>query len=121
MGNNASKTSKRSKIVLKAVISIVLLCVLLIGSAFIFSIPPHTKHFDSVYKVSDNRYVGKYLYCASSNGAVSYLRADDDLTKPFESNGEQDARVRATGIDMYRTDVSGIFVSYPVIVYEYIG
>lgn len=32
---------------------------------------------------------------------------------------EQDVRVKATGIDTYRTDNSGVFVSFPAI--EYVG
>ena len=46
----------------------------------------------------------------------------------YGSNGEddfdlgtQDVRVKAIGIDTYRTDNSGVFVSFPAIVYEYVG
>ena len=66
------------------------------------------------------------------NAAVKLLLKDgyDKLTikKICEASGEdsfdlgeQDLTVKATGIEIYRTDISGLFVSYPTIVYEYVS
>ena len=101
MANKASGQGKIRKNVLAVVLTIAVLCALVTGGVLIFFVTPHTMHFDSVYQVSANKIDGKYLYHASSNGLVSLLKADDDLT--------------------YRTDNSGVFVSFPAIVYEYVG
>ena len=128
MADNTTKKRKVLKIVLVAVVSILFLCVLLISGIFIHFVTPHTKHFDSVYLVSNNKFDGEYLYYARCNGSVSFLKSRPDLTTVFVSNGEdeydlgeQDVKVKAVGIDRYRTDISGFFASYPVIVYEYVG
>lgn len=128
MANKASGQGKIWKTVLAVVLTIAVLCALVTGGVLIFFVTPHTMHFDSVYQVSANKIDGKYLYHASSNGLVSLLKADDDLTTVYGSNGEddfdlgeQDVRVKATGIDTYRTDNSGVFISLPAIVYEYVG
>lgn len=128
MAGNTSKKGKTLKIVLTIIISVVLACVLLVGGTFVYYTTPHTKHFTSVFKVSDNKIDGKYLYHVRSNGKVSILKADVDLSTVFESNsdefdnlGEHDIKVKATGFENYKTDTSGITTTYPVIVYEYVG
>ena len=128
MAGKAARTGKKRKTALTVILSIVVICLLLIGGVFICLTTPHMKHFDSVNMVSANKIDGKYLYHANSSGLVSLLKADDNLTTVYGSNGEddfdlgtQDVRVKATGIDTYRTDNSGVFVSFPAIVYEYVG
>lgn len=130
-GNMTQKTTKSRKalrIVLTVVISAALLCVLITGSTAIYLATPHTKHFTSVTMVSNKKIDGKYLYQANSNGKISFLRSDTDLAAVLENNGEniyefkeQDIRVKAAGIEIYRTDVSGIFTACPVISYEYVA
>lgn len=90
---------------------------------------PHKVHFNKVYLVSNNKYDGKYLYHLSNNsGKVFILRTETDLRSIFTVSeedefdlGEQDLTVRATGIETYRTDISGLNISYPTIVYEYVS
>ena len=79
--------------------------------------------------VSNNKYGGRYLYHVSNNsGKVFILRTSTDLREIFSSSeddpfdlGEQDLTVKATGMEIFRTDLSGISLSYPTIVYEYVS
>ena len=126
MTQKTSKDRKELRIVLTVIVSAVLLCVLITGGTAIYLATPHTRHFTSVTMVSNKKTGGKYLYQANSNGQISILRSDKDLAAVLENNGEniyefkeQDIRVKATGIEIYRTDISGIFAAYPVISYEY--
>ncbi len=128
MAGKAARTGKKRKTALTVILSIVVICLLLIGGVLIYLTTPHMKHFDSVNMVSADKIDGKYLYHANSSGLVSILKADDDLTAVYGSSdgdnydlGVQDLKVKATGIDIYRTDNSGIFMSFPAIEYEYVS
>ena len=121
MMKNTSKGRKAIRIVLTVIISAVLLCVLTAGGTAACMATPHTKHFTSITKVSNNRIDGKYLYHAYNNGTVYILRSDTDIALAEESTGGLDIKVRGTGIGIYRTDTSGIFTAYPVISYEYVA
>ena len=128
MTQKISKGQKILRTVLTVIISAVLLCVLLAGGAVICLATPHTKHFTSISKVSNNKIGGKYLYQANNKGQISLLRSDTDLAVILENNREnnyefteQYLRVKATGIEIYRTDISGMFIGYPVISYEYVS
>ena len=129
MSGNTSKTGKILKIVLTAVISILLVFILLITGITVYEASPHKRHFNKVCLVSNSKYNGKYLYHLSNNsGKVFILRTETDLRNIFAASGEdefnlgeQDLTVRATGIETYRTDLSGLNISYPTIVYEYVS
>ena len=128
MKEKTTKGRKALRTVLTVVITAVLLCVLISGGTALYLASPHTKHFTSITKVSNNRIDGKYLYHANNNSQISLLRSDTDLASVLANNGEneyeykeQDIRVRATGIEIYRTDTSGIFTACPVISYEYVA
>ncbi len=121
MTQKPPKGRKTLRIVLTVIISAVLLCVLTAGGTAACMATPHTKHFTSISKVSNKKIDGKYLYHAGSNGAVYILRSDTDIALVPGNGGGHDIKVRATGIDIYRTDTSGIFTAYPVISYEYVA
>ena len=127
MTQKTSKGRKTLRNVLTVIISAVLICVLITGGTALYLATPHTKHFTSVTMVSNKKIEGKYLYQANSNGQISIIRSDTALAAVLENNGEniyefkeQDIRVKANGIEIYKTDISGIFAAYPVISYEYV-
>ncbi len=117
------------KFVLTVIISIIILAVLITGGITVHEATPHRVHFNKVLLVSNNKYDGKYLYHLSNNsGKVFILRTETDLRNIFTASGEdefdlgeQDLTVKATGIETYRTDLSGLSISYPTIVYEYVS
>lgn len=129
MSKETSKNRKILKIVLTAVISLVLLVTLICGGITLYEATPHKRHFNKVILVSSKKQDGRYLYHASNNaGKVFILKTAADLRENFESSaddpydlGEQDLTVKATGIGIYRTDISGMNLSYPTIVYEYVS
>ena len=128
MAQKTAKNRKALRIVLTIIISTVLICVLITGGTALYLATPHTKHFTSVTMVSNKKIEGKYLYKANSNGQISIIRSDTDLAAVLENNGEniyefkeQDIRVKANGIEIYKTDISGIFTARPVISYEYVA
>ena len=129
MSAGKSKGRKVVIIVLTVIISIIILAVLITGGITVHEATPHRVHFNKVLLVSNNKYDGKYLYHLSNNsGKVFILRTETDLRNIFTASGEdefdlgeQDLTVRATGIETYRTDLSGLNISYPTIVYEYVS
>ncbi|MBR3463966.1 MAG: hypothetical protein IKH23_02710 [Clostridiales bacterium] len=129
MSAKTTKSGKIIKIILTAVISLVLLAVLICGGITLHEATPHKRHFNKVILVSNKKYDGSYLYHASNNsGKVFILRTPADLREVCTSSendpydlGEQDLTVKATGIEIYRTDISGMNLSYPTIVYEYVS
>ena len=129
MSAKRSNGRKAVIIVLTVIISIIILAVLIIGGITVHEATPHRVHFNKVLLVSNNKYDGKYLYNLSNNsGKVFILRTETDLRNIFTASGEdefdlgeQDLTVRATGIETYRTDLSGLNISYPTIVYEYVS
>ena len=129
MSAGKSKGRKVVIIVLTVIISIIILAVLITGGITVHEATPHRVHFNKVLLVSNNKYDGKYLYHLSNNsGKVFILRTETDLRSIFTVSeedefdlGEQDLTVRATGIETYRTDISGLNISYPTIVYEYVS
>lgn len=129
MSTKTSKSGKTVKIILTAVISLLLLAILICGGITLYEATPHKRHFNKVSLVSNRKYDGKYLYHASNNGGkVFILRTPADLREVYEASeddpydlGEQDLTVKATGIEFFRTDISGMNLSYPTIVYEYVS
>lgn len=129
MSAGKSKGRKAVIIVLTVIISIIILAVLITGGITVHEVTPHRVHFNKVLLVSNNKYDGKYLYHLSNNsGKVFILRTETDLRNIFKASeedefdlGEQDLTVKATGIETYRTDLSGLSISYPTIVYEYVS
>ncbi|MCR5340922.1 MAG: hypothetical protein K6E60_06190 [Saccharofermentans sp.] len=129
MSGNTSKTGKILKIVLTAAVSIVLAVILLIAGITFYEATPHKRHFNKVILVSNNKFDGCYLYHVSNNsGKVYILRTPTDLRDLYPASeddpfdlGEQDLTVKAKGIEIFRTDLSGLTLSYPTIVYEYVS
>ena len=129
MSVKRSPARKAVKIIVTVLISMIILAVLIIGGITIHVVTPHKRHFNKVWLVSNNKFDGKYLYHGSNNrGKVFILKTETDLREILKASeedaydfGEQDLTVKATGIEMYRTDISGIFISYPTIVYEYVS
>ena len=129
MSGKNTAVRKIIKIILAVVISVTVISALLAGAIVIREITPHTRHFNKVWLVSNNRFGGKYLYHGSNNrGKVFILKTETDFREVFKPSeedefdfGEQDLMVKATGIEIYRTDISGMLVSYPTIVYEYVS
>lgn len=129
MSAKTTKSGKIIKIILTAVISLVLLAVLICGGITIYETTPHKRHFNKVTLVSNRKYDGSYLYHASNNGGkVFIMRTPDDLREVCKASeddpydlGEQDLIVKATGIEIFRTDISGMNLSYPTIAYEYVS
>ena len=67
-------------------------------------------------------------YFNGENRKVYILRTPTDLRELYPASeddpsdlGEQDLTVKAKGMEIYRTDLSGITISYPTIVYEYVS
>ena len=129
MSRNVSKSGKILKIVLTAMLSVVLVIVLLITGIIVYEVNPHKRHFNKIILVSNNKFDGRYLYHVSNNsGKVYILRTPTDLRDLYPASeddpfdlGEQDLTVKAKGIEIFRTDLSGLTLSYPTIVYEYVS
>ena len=129
MSGNTFKTGKILKIVLTAAASTILAVILLIAGITVYAVSPHKRHFNKVRLVSNNKFDGCYLYHVSNNsGKVYILRTPTDLRELYPASeddpsdlGEQDLTVKAKGMEIYRTDLSGITLSYPTIVYEYVS
>ncbi len=129
MSGNTFKTGKILKIVLTAAASTILAVILLIAGITVYAVSPHKRHFNKVRLVSNNKFDGCYLYHVSNNsGKVYILRTPTDLRELYPASeddpsdlGEQDLTVKAKRMEIYRTDLSGITISYPTIVYEYVS
>lgn len=129
MSGKRSPARKAVKIIILVIASLIVFAILIIGGLVIRETTPHTMHFNKVRLVSNNKFDGRYLYHGSNNrGKVFLLRTETDFRgklSTIDDNeydfGEQDLTVRATGIEMFREDLSGIFISYPTIVYEYVS
>ncbi len=129
MSGKRSPARKAVKIIILVIASLIVFAILIIGGLVIRETTPHTMHFNKVRLVSNNKFDGRYLYHGSNNrGKVFILRTETDFRgklSTIDDNeydfGEQDLTVRATGIEMFREDLSGIFISYPTIVYEYVS
>ena len=129
MSGKRSPARKAAKIIILVIASLIVSAILIIGGLVIRETTPHTMHFNKVRLVSNNKFDGRYLYHGSNNrGKVFILRTETDFRgklSTIDDNeydfGEQDLTVRATGIEMFREDLSGIFISYPTIVYEYVS
>lgn len=129
MSGKRSPARKAVKIIILVIASLIVFTILIIGGLVIRETTPHTMHFNKVRLVSNKKFDGRYLYHGSNNrGKVFILRTETDFRgrlSTIDDNeydfGEQDLTVRATGIEMFREDLSGIFISYPTIVYEYVS
>lgn len=129
MSGKRSPARKAIQIIILVIVSLTVFALLIIGGLVIRETTPHTMHFNKVRLVSNNKFDGRYLYHGSNNrGKVFILRTETDFRgklSTIDDNeydfGEQDLTVRATGIEMFREDLSGIFISYPTIVYEYVS
>lgn len=122
--------SKSRQEPLKIMIATFLVIVAAVGGLLIYAFIPHTKHFNDIYMLSDNMIDGRFRYYARVNGQTFLLESDEDLRNVLEDNedengeydlGPQDISVKALRFDVYRTDNSGIFMSFPTIAYEYVG
>lgn len=128
MSVKKSPARKAVKIALTIIISMTIIAILIVGGTVIREVTPHQRHFNKVRLVSNNKFDGKYLYHGSNNRAkVFILKTETDFREVFKASeedeydfGEQDLTVKAIGIEIYRTDISGMIISYPTIVYEYI-
>ena len=129
MSGKKSPARKAVKITVTVFLSMIILIVVIISGMVIREATPHTRHFNKVRLVSNNKFDGKYLYHGSNNrGKVFILRTETDFREILKSSeedvydfGEQDLTVRATGIEIFKTDISGMYLSYPTIVYEYVS
>lgn len=129
MSGKSSPARKAVKIIITVFLSVIIIAVLITGGIALYETTPHTRHFNKVRLISNNKFDGCYLYHVSNNrGKVFILRTPADLRNIFESSeedafdlGEQDLTVKATGIEIYRTDLSGLIISYPTVVYEYVS
>ena len=129
MSGKSSPIRKAVKIIITVILAVIILTTLIIGGIVIHEVTPHQRHFNKVRLVSNNKFDGCYLYHASNNsGKVFILKTPADLREILKSSeeddfdlGEQVLTVKATGIEIYRTDISGMFISYPTIVYEYVS
>lgn len=116
----------RKSVTVTAVILLIL--VLLAGGLFVCALIPHKQHFRSVWI---RTYAGNTSneYLAYTSFSKCFIDSDAALQDFLEDNdeeydngiGEQTLKVRFTGFRTYRTDNSGIFMSYPIPVYEYTG
>ena len=124
-----STARKAVKIAITTILSMIIIAVLIVGVMAFHEVTPHKRHFNKVYLVSNNRFDGKFLYHGSNNsGKVFILKTETDFREVFKASeedpydfGELDLTVKATGVEFYRNDVSGMLISYPTIVYEYIS
>lgn len=129
MSGKKTPVRKVITIVLTVFISMMILAVLAFAGITVRETTPHKRHFNKVRLVSNNKFDGKYLYHGSNNrGKVFILKTETDFREIFKASeedeydfGEQDLTVKATGIEVYRTDISGMIISYPTIVYEYVS
>lgn len=126
-----SKKGKKSA--KKGVIAVsVILALLVIGvSALAISLfLPHQKKALSMYPAAGHSiaYNGRFSYRCADGLTAFYVDSDTDLSQVLEDKdpqsddmGEQTLKVRMAGLREYRTDNMGVWMSYPVIVYEYVG
>ena len=129
MSGKKSPARKAVKITVTVFLSMIILIVVIISGIVIREATPHARHFNTVRLVSNNKFDGKYLYHGSNNrGKVFILKTETDFREILKSSeddvydfGEQDLTIRATGIEIFRTDISGMNLSYPTIVYEYVS
>ena len=120
------KMSWKMKILLELLVGLVAAIVIVVLLILCGMVMPHDKHFDYVeeyvgYKPAEDE-VGAdcaYHYIAHAFQGVCYVDADEDISEEI-ANGECDLNIRITGIRSYRSDTSGIFTKYPVLVYKYI-
>ena len=110
-------------------ILIVLGVILLVLIVYVvYLVLPHKRHFKSVW-IRTSSGNADYEYLGYTGLLKCYIDSDTDLQKILEDNdetyqdsiGEQTLRVRFIGFRIYRTDNSGIFVSYPIPVFRYVG
>ena len=122
---------EEGKIMRKAIAVIAILVVAfagLIAGLAVYAMSPHKLHMDSVVKWS-NGADAAYEYFAYSSPFNCYIDSDEDLEDLLDDNepedddglGEQTLTVRFIGWRTYKTDNSGIWMEYPIPVYEFAG
>ena len=130
------KNSKAKKIT--AVIALVIIIPLIISALVIFI--PHGKELKTLYvdsgKPADYKYLSeddlekdthRYHYHACTHTGKIYIDSDTDLEEILgdndpeheESLGAQTLKLRISGIRYFTEDWMGVWVKYPVLVYEY--
>ncbi|MBO4637346.1 MAG: hypothetical protein J5685_09400 [Clostridiales bacterium] len=134
----ARKTNKKAVAFL---ITLAVISLIVILGAFFHAIFPHYETFENVYNCGDIpgfHYISEkdldrddhpYHYICSDILTSYYVDSYVELEKSYDDNepddmyslGEQDLKVKATGVRFYYTDIMGMMVHYPVIVYEYAG
>lgn len=131
------KYNKSAGKVILIMLLILLLC--FIGSAVISLIPHNTK-LKSLYVLDSKPAEFKYLslkayedddhayhYYAYRGTGKIYIDSDTDLASILDDNdsvssdslGPQSLKLKLTGIRYFTEDMMGVFVKYPVLVYEY--
>ena len=130
MKANAQKTKKSiAKWIVLFSVCVILIPIIGISAYFMF---PHTIEISSIYevgKIPEWKYIGStdssaeihtYHYTAwTSFGRTLYIDSDLDIDYMCDTGESAAINLRPVGIRLYSTDMMGVWVKYPVIVYEY--
>ena len=85
---------------------------------FTYFHPHNNASYNDIKMFDDKDY--SYHYNARTSRHFCYVDTDDKLPD-LSDNESIDLYTRPIGIRLYRTDNSGIWMSFPVIVYKYEG
>ena len=118
------KMSWKKKILIELLLGLISAIAIVVLLYFCGKIMPHNKNFTYVSEYLGYTYddrIGdkdfKYHYVATAFQGRCYIDSDEDLSEKIV-NEECDLTIKILGLRWYKTDNSGIFMKYPVIVYE---
>lgn len=107
----------------KKAAAVLLTILVLSGGLVLYMIMPHTMNFTYVNEngvLADANDDHGYHYAATSFKTRVFIDSDEDLGDQIIGDQMQ-IKVRAIGLRYYRTDMMGMFVRVPTIIYEYAG
>lgn len=113
----------KKKILIGVLIVIVALCLVTLAILLI----PHGRKFSSVYAMKNASYNDvimfsktshAYEYQAYHNHRGCYIASNVELNEVSDSERVK-LRTRPIGIRIFKTDMMGVWVSYPALVFEY--
>ena len=114
--------SLNTKKIIKAILALIGIFILI---KLLILFIPHERSFSSVYKMNNasvkdvfvwDEYTGSYV--ARSNHHSCYIDTDKELAETSDTESIT-VKTHPIGIRIYSTDMMGVWVRYPVIVYAY--
>lgn len=127
MSAKKKKASKKGGIIISSVLAVLLIGAIALALLIFL---PHNKKVLSILPMTGNADIndGRFNYRCADGLTALYIDSDVDLSTVLEDKdpqsddlGEQTLKLKFAGFRELKTDNMGVWMSYPVVVYEYAG